>query len=63
MFIAERRVTLFGVKLWWFPVIDGEWRADAYSALQDAGRDFDLRLPLASPEIFRVKSEVSLNGY
>lgn len=52
-FIAERRVSLFGLLSWWWPVIDGEWRKTASGARHDAEQDAELRAPLAAPEVFQ----------
>lgn len=54
-FIAERRVSLFGVLSWWWPVIDGDWRPMAHVARCDAERDAKLRAPLADPEFFQSR--------
>jgi hypothetical protein len=51
-FIAERRVSLFGLLSWWWPVLDAEWRITAHYARCDAERDARLRSPLAEPELF-----------
>ena len=53
-FLAERRVSLFGLVSWWWPVIDGDWRSTPYGARCDAERDAGLRLPLAEPEFFEA---------
>lgn len=42
-FIAKRRVTLFGVLSWWWPVINAQWRDTANEAWLDAKRDSVLR--------------------
>lgn len=54
-FIAERRVTIFGLLSWWWPVLDGEWRPTAHAARCDAERDAKLRAPLAAPEFFEPR--------
>lgn len=51
-FIAERRVTLFGLLSWWWPVLDGEPRPTVHVARCDAERDAELQAPLAPPEFF-----------
>jgi hypothetical protein len=55
-FIAERRVTLFGLVSWWWPVTDGKWRETSHEARQDAESDARLRAPLAAPEYFGGKA-------
>lgn len=41
--MAERRVTLFGRSLWWWPVLNAEWRTTADEALADIDDDRRLR--------------------
>lgn len=47
MCIAERRVRLFGIPLFWFPV--DRWRFTEDEARQDAAYDAELRKPLPKP--------------
>ena len=53
MFIAERRVGLFGLAFW-CPVDDGGWRYTADEAMRDIERDAYLRAPLAEPVILHA---------
>lgn len=53
-FIAERRVFIFGLRLWWWPVLDAEWRKFIDQASADAERDYSLR---AKPFLKKVLSE------
>ncbi|MDD8024570.1 MAG: hypothetical protein PHX82_15860 [Paracoccaceae bacterium] len=58
-YIAERRVSFFGVLSWWWPVINGDWRTSAHEARDDAEMDAKLRAPLADPEFFQSRNERS----
>ena len=44
-FIAERRLSFFGFGLWWWPVLNAEWRGTYEDAGKDIERDQDLRAP------------------
>lgn len=48
MCIAERKVRLFGIPLFWFPT-DGDWRLTEDEARRDAAYDAELRRPLPKP--------------
>jgi hypothetical protein len=56
-FLAERRVTLFGLFSWWSPVLDGEWRESVDAARRDAARDAELREPPMPPLIIDPRKE------
>lgn len=42
-FVAERRVVVFGWRLWWWPVLGVHWRATIEQATADAKHDASLR--------------------
>lgn len=49
-FAAERRISLFGLISFWWPVTNGGWRTTACAAHADAEADMELRAPLAKPQ-------------
>ena len=49
-FGAERRVSLFGVLAWWWPVVNFQWRQTAEAASKDAEQDASLRVPLSNDQ-------------
>ncbi|MBL4929354.1 hypothetical protein [Fuscibacter oryzae] len=52
LWIAQRRVTLFGISLWWWPVLNARWSRTKAEARLDAVRDADMRAEDAQPETF-----------
>ncbi|WP_130405370.1 hypothetical protein [Thalassococcus sp. S3] len=45
-YFAERRITLFGMHLFWWPVKNGRWRRKLHDAQMDVENDMRLRQPL-----------------
>ena len=52
MWIAQRRVTMFGLSLWWWPVINAHWCISKEEARMDAVADSEMRTRKSNPETF-----------
>lgn len=57
MFIAERRISVFGILSFWWPC-DGMWQHSEDAALADAERDAYLRQPLKAPVLLKICGEI-----
>lgn len=44
--VAERSVSVFGIILWWWPVMNGAWHSCRRQAVIDVYKDYDLRKEL-----------------
>lgn len=55
MFIAEKSMRLFGVHLFWFPMVNSCWRYSIVDARRDAVRHAEARLAPSMPEIIEMR--------
>ena len=51
-FIAERKIKILGVFLFWWPVINFEWRSTQEAAMRDIEHDAHIREPLVVSKIY-----------
>ena len=57
-FCAERRVRVFGLRLWWCPVEDGDWRDTREDAEKDMTRDRKLRCGSEIVAVYLARDDV-----